>query len=319
MTDASRPGRTRTIFIGTGGFGVESLRRLSSVPEVSVVGVVTAPPRPAGRRQVLTPTPIEIEARILGLGPILTPERLRDPASMVEILALGADLAVLADYGRIVPEPLLDLRHGALNLHPSLLPRHRGAAPIPATILAGDPETGVTVIRMDAGVDTGPIVAVERVPLTGHETAPELESRLATRAADLLGRTVAPWVGGRLRAVPQDDAAATQTRPLARTDGRLDPQRPAAELERAVRAYLPWPGTYVETNLTGRLIVRSATAGPSASSDEPGRLVPEGDGLALTTVDGRLLLGQVQLEGRRVMDGPTLRRGAPGLVGAAVG
>ena len=234
------------------------------------------------------------------------------------MLALGADLAVLADYGRIVPEALLDFRHGALNLHPSLLPRHRGAAPIPATILAGDAETGVTIIRMDRGVDTGPIVAAERVALTGHETAPELESRLAALAADLLARTVEPWVAGELVARPQDDAAATATRPLRRADGRLDPTRPAVELERAVRAYLPWPGTFVETNLMGRLIVRSAVAGPSASTDQPGHLVAEGDGLALTTVDGRLLLGQVQLEGRRAMDASTLRRGAPGLVGAGV-
>jgi methionyl-tRNA formyltransferase len=318
VTDASRPGRTRTIFIGTGGFGVESLARLADVPEIDLVGVVTAPPRPAGRRQVLTPSPIELEARALGAGPILTPDRLRDPAAVVEILALGAQLAVLADYGRIVPDTLLGFPLGALNLHPSLLPRHRGAAPIPATILAGDAETGVTVIRMDAGVDTGPIVAVERVPLTGYETAPELEARLARHAADLLASTIGPWVRGEIEARPQDDAAATLTRPLQRVDGRLDPQRPAIELERAVRAHLPWPGSYVETNLMGRLIVRSATVGPSASSDEPGRLVAEGDGLALATVDGRLLLGQVQLEGRRVMDGSTLRRGAPGLVNAGV-
>jgi methionyl-tRNA formyltransferase len=306
------------VFIGTGWFGVESLRALAAAPEVHLVGVVTAPARPAGRRQVLTPSPIEAEARLLGAAPILTPDRLRDPAAIVDILALGADLVVLADYGRIVPESLLDARHGALNLHPSLLPRHRGATPIPAAILAGDPETGVTIIRMDAGIDTGPIVASERVPLTDRETAPELESILATVAAGLLARTVGPWLRGELKARWQDEAAATMTRPLERIDGRLDPARPAVELERAVRAYLPWPGTYIETNLMGRLIVRSASVGPSASNDEPGRLVAEGDGLALATADGRLLLNQVQLEGRRAMDGSTLRRGAPGLVGAAV-
>ena len=313
-----RPGRTRTIFIGSGGFGALALRELTRIPSVDIVGVVTAPARPSGRSGTVTPTPIAQEARFLGVGPILTPERLRDPAASVDILALGADLVVLADYGRIVPELLLDFRHGALNLHPSLLPRHRGAAPIQATILAGDRETGVSIIRMDRGVDTGPIVASERVPLTGHETAPELESRLAALAADLLARTVEPWIRGELVARPQDEAAATLTRPLQRADGRLDPHRPAVELERAIRAYLPWPGTYLETGLMGRLIVRSGIAGPSASSDEPGRLVAEGDGLALTTSDGRLLLGQVQLEGRRAMDASTLRRGAPSLVGTAV-
>jgi methionyl-tRNA formyltransferase len=316
--DSARRGRTRTVFIGSGGFGVEALQRLAAISSVDVVGIVTAPPKPAGRSGALTPTPIAQEARLLGVGPVLAPERLRDPSAVVQVLALGADLAVLADYGRIVPEALLDFRHGSLNLHPSLLPRHRGASPIPATILAGDTEAGVTIIRMDRGVDTGPIVTAERVALTGHETAPELESRLATLAADLLARTVEPWVAGELVARPQDGAAANATRPLRRADGRLDPTRPAVELERAVRAYLPWPGTFVETNLMGRLIVRSAIAGPSASTDQPGRLVAEGDGLALTTVDGRLLLGQVQLEGRRAMDASTLRRGAPGLVGAGV-
>jgi methionyl-tRNA formyltransferase len=318
MMPAQRPGRTRTIFIGSGGFGVESLRELSRIGSIDVVGVVTAPPRPSGRSAAVTPTPIAEEARLLGIRPVLTPERLRDPAASVEILALAADLVVLADYGGIVPEALLDLRHGALNLHPSLLPRHRGAAPIPATILAGDRETGVTIIRMDRGVDTGPIVATESVILTGHETAPELEATLATVATDLLARTVEPWLRGELLARPQDDMAATQTRPLQRADGRLDPRRPAVELERAIRAYLPWPGTFLETGLLGRLIVRSGLVGPSATSDSPGHLVAEGDGLALTTVNGRLVLGQVQLEGRRAMDASTLRRGAPSLVGAAV-
>ena len=288
------------------------------LPSVDVVGVLTAPARPAGRSGQLAPTPIADEARLLGLTPILAPERLRNPAAIVDVLALGADLVVLADYGRIVPEELLGSPHGALNVHPSLLPRHRGASPIPATILAGDRETGVSIIRMDAGIDTGPVVAVERLGLSGRETAPELEDRLAKVGAELLARTVPAWIRGELIEQPQDHAAATLTRPLRRTDGRLDPRRPAAELERAVRAYLPWPGTYLETGLLGRLIVRSAMSGPSASSDVPGHLVAEGDGLALTTVAGRLLLGQVQLEGRRAMDASTLRRGAPRLVGATV-
>lgn len=318
MIAPARSGRTRTVFVGSGAFGVEALQRLAELADVVLVGVVTAPPRPAGRRQELMPSAIAQEARALGVGPVLAPERLRDPGAIVDVLALGADLAVLADYGRIVPEPLLDLRHGALNLHPSLLPRHRGASPIPAAILAGDSETGVTIIRMDAGIDTGPIVAAERVALNGHETAPELASRLAIIGAELLVRTVGPWVRAETEAVPQDESAATMTRPLRREDGRLDPDRPAVELERAVRAYLPWPGTYLETGLMGRLIVRSASVGPSASSDVPGRLVAEGDGLALATGEGRLRLGQVQLEGRRAMDAATLRRGAPGLVGTAV-
>jgi methionyl-tRNA formyltransferase len=156
------------------------------------------------------------------------------------------------------------------------------------------------------------------VPLSGRETAPELEDRLAALAADVLVRTLGPWLAGEVEPRAQDETLATTSRPLSRGDGRLDPHRPAAQLERAVRAHLPWPGSFVETQLMGRLIVRSASVGPSASIDVPGHLVADEDGLALTTVDGRLRLGQVQLEGRRAMDAPTLRRGAPALVGTAV-
>ena len=156
-------GRARTVFIGSGGFGRETLWRLGEHPDVELVGVVTAPPRPAGRGGRTTVTPIHETARHLEVRPILTPPRLRDQAALAGVLGLSPDLVVLADYGQIVPPALLDLRNGALNLHPSLLPRHRGATPIPATILAGDPETGVTLMRMDAGLDTGPIVAQMRV------------------------------------------------------------------------------------------------------------------------------------------------------------
>src|SRR6185369_3249143 len=172
----------RTVFLGSGRFAQPILGRLAAHPAIDVVAVVTAPPRPVGRRQFETPTPVESTARELGLD-VLTPARLRDPAALADILGLEPALVVLADYGQIVPGELLDLPFGALNLHPSLLPRHRGATPIPAAILAGDRETGVSLMQMDAGLDTGPIVAVEHVSLAGDETAPALEARLAIIAA----------------------------------------------------------------------------------------------------------------------------------------
>ncbi len=196
------------------------------------------------------------------MDPILTPERLRAPESIDAVLALEPDLLVLADYGQIVPGALLGLRHGALNLHPSLLPRHRGAIPIPAAILAGDLETGVTLMRMDAGLDTGPIVAQERRELSGAETAPQLEDALALLAADLLDRTVGPWIRGELEARPQPADGATLTTRLRREDGRLDPHLPAAELERRVRALQPWPGSFVDTDV-GRVIVWAAQVEPA--------------------------------------------------------
>jgi methionyl-tRNA formyltransferase len=231
------------------------------------------------------------------------------------VLALAPDLVVLADYGQLVPAPLLDVPHGALNLHPSLLPRHRGASPIPATILAGDAETGVTLMRMDAGLDSGPLVAVERASLAGHETTPQLEERLATVAADLLARSLGPWLRGELMARPQPRGGVTTTRPLRRDDGRLDPAVPAADLERQVRAYQPWPGSWLETPV-GRIVIWGAEA--TDGDGTPGALVADGDGLALVTANGRLRLLEVQPAGKNRMTGEAFRRGRPSVAGSKV-
>jgi len=314
------PGRrpVRTIFLGSGRFGLESLRCLHVHPDLDLIGVVSAPPRPAGRAQVLTATPIDDAAHELAIHSALTPERLRAPGSVAAVLALGPDLLVLADYGQIVPAALLGLPHGALNLHPSLLPRYRGATPIQAAILAGDSETGVTLMSMDAGLDTGPIVAQTRHPLDGTETAIVLEDALAVEAGELLAVALGPWLRGETRAVAQPAAGATSTRSFRREDGRLDPTRTAVELERQVRALVPWPGSFVEATAAGRLIVDGATVAPGEPGDIAGHLVADGDGLALTTSDGRLRLGLVRVAGRKSMTSADLRRGTPGLVDSAV-
>jgi methionyl-tRNA formyltransferase len=306
----------RTVFLGSGRFAQPTLGRLAAHSAIDLVAVVTAPPRPVGRRGIETPTPIETQARELGLD-IQAPERLRDPAAIADVLGLDPDLVVLADYGQIVPDELLDRRHGALNLHPSLLPRHRGATPIPSAILAGDTLTGVTLIRMDAGLDTGPIVALEHSVLGGDETAPALEARLAIAASGLLARSLEPWLDGEIDATPQPADGATMTRPLRRADGRLDPSSPAWLLERQVRAYLPWPGTFLEAD-GQRLVVLAAAVAPSDADDEPGRIVPDLAGLALATVEGRLVLLEVQPAGGRPMSGEAFLRGRPSMMGKTV-
>ncbi len=225
-------------------------------------------------------------------------------------MALEPALIVLADYGRIVPPALLGLRHGALNLHPSLLPRHRGATPVPATILAGDETTGVSLIRMDEGIDTGPLVAQARTPLGPDETAPELEARLAELGASLLGASLDGWLRGKLPAEPQPEEGATLTKPLRRADGRLDPTRPAIELERQVRAYQPWPGSFLDTS-RGRLGIWHAAAG--VTEHEPaGRFGPRG----LATGDGTLVLHEVQPAGGRRMPWVEYLRGRSGILGS---
>ena len=312
MTD-----RARTVFLGTGPFAVPVLVSLAEHPRVDLRGVVTAPPRPGSRGRPSDP-PVARWAAEHGLAPLRL-ERLRTPESVSEIRRLAPDLLVLADYGQIVPASLLDLpRHGALNLHPSLLPRHRGATPIPATILAGDRETGVTLIQMDTGLDTGPIVAQWRHALGGRETAPELEQALADHAARLLAATLDHWLAGEMQPQPQPDAGATVTRILRRADGRLDPSRTVAQLERQVRAYQPWPGSYLETS-EGRIVVWRATVGPHRTDSETGALVTDGDGkLALAAADGMLVLDEVQPAGGRRMPGSDLLRGRPALANATV-
>jgi methionyl-tRNA formyltransferase len=313
-------GRARTVFVGSGAFGRPSLERLRAHPDIELVGAVTAPPKPAGRGGRLTSTPIAATAAELGVEPVLTPDRLRAPESREAILRLEPDLLVLADYGQIVPPELLDVRDGALNVHPSLLPRHRGATPVPATILAGDRETGVTLMRMDAGLDTGPIVAQRRVELSGTENAPDLEARLALVGGDLLAATVGSWLRGALAARPQPEGGATMTRLLRREDGRLDAHKSAVELERQVRAYQPWPGSFVDTP-EGRVIVWKAEASAAVESPERqptaslGTFDFEGFGAA---DGGRLRLIEVQLAGGRRMTWQEFVRGRPAIVGASI-
>jgi methionyl-tRNA formyltransferase len=305
--------RARTVFIGSGGFGVESLWRLESHEAVDLAGVVTASPRPSGRSQHRTGTPVHDAADHLGIKTVLTPERLRSPESIAAVLALEPELIVLADYGQIVPAALLEVRFGALNLHPSLLPRHRGATPIPAAILAGDTETGVTLMRMDEGLDTGPIVAQERVPLDGSETTPRLEEVLMLRADGLLERNLGPWLRGEIEARPQPAHGATLTRPLRREDGRIDVSKPSLELERQVRAYQPWPGSFVDT-ADGRLVVWSASPGRSGGP-APGVLDERGLGVG----DGeRLWLVEVQPAGGKRMPWDDFLRGRPSVIGSTV-
>jgi methionyl-tRNA formyltransferase len=307
----------RTVFLGSGGFGVPILDALAAAGNLHLVGVVSAPDRPSGRHGELTAVPVASRARALGL-PLLQPARIRSPEAVAAVAELRPELAVLADYGQIIPPLLLAVPpRGILNVHPSDLPRHRGASPIAATIAAGDPVAAISLIEMDQGLDSGPVIARESWPLDGTETAPDLEAEAARRGAALLLRTIDDWLAGRRPATPQAETGVSLTRPLRREDGRLDPSRSAVDLERQVRAYQPWPGSFVETT-EGRLIVHAARATVGAMSDQPGRIEADGEGLALTTADGRLRLIEVQLAGRRRTDAPSLRRGSPGLAGRPV-
>lgn len=273
------------------------LDALLAARDVRVVGLITAPA-----------TPLLARGSDQGL-PMLVPRSLRSQETVAAISGWRATLGVLADYGRIVPPVLIDrFEHGILNVHPSLLPRWRGASPIAATIAAGDSAAGVTVIALDAGLDTGPIVASTMWPLAGDEDAPALRAVASERGAALLIGAIGPWVSGRLTAQPQNEDHVTSTRPLTRDDGRLDGRLPAGELERLVRALRPWPGCFLET-VAGRIIVWTARAAPSVPGDRPGLLVRDQGTIGLATIDGRLVFDEVQPAGGRRMNGDAFLRG----------
>ena len=270
---------------------------LATSPLVDLLAVVTAPRRVGSRGKEVDP-PVADWATDNQV-PTFRPARLRTPSAVEHIRSHQPDLLVLADYGQIVPSELLDLPpHGALNLHPSLLPRWRGASPIPAAILAGDKSTGVTLMQMDAGLDSGPIVAQREVELAGEEIAPELESRLSRVAAELLTATLGDWLAGLIHPRAQAADGVTMTKQLRREDGRLDPAKPAAELERQVRAYQPWPGSFIESD-GDRLVVWRARVVDTTPAH----------GLGLQTSDGVLELVEVQPAGGRRMPAADYLRG----------
>jgi methionyl-tRNA formyltransferase len=306
----------RTIFLGSGEFAVPIVSALARQPAVNLVGIVTAPSRgaPEGSEDV----PIAAWA-VRSQVPMLRPRRLREQEVVEQVLRAGPHLLVLADYGQIVPAALLTTpRHGALNLHPSLLPRHRGASPVQAAILEGDKETGVTIIQMDSGLDTGPVVAQARYATSGTETAPELEARLSLLAADLLAHTLEPYLAGEITPRPQPAEGVTMTHPLRREDGRLEPVRGITYLDRQIRAYQPWPGTFFETD-AGRVIVWDARPLGGGATRETGTLLRlPANRVALAASDGLLELVEVQPAGGRRMSAAELVRGRPGLVGSVI-
>jgi methionyl-tRNA formyltransferase len=322
---ASAESPVRAVFFGSGGFAVPILDALVAMPGIRVEAVVSAPDRPVGRKAILTPTPVTARARELEL-PVLQPVRVRRTEAVEELRALAPDLIVLADYGQLIPRSLLDVPpRGFLNLHPSALPRWRGAAPIPATILAGDRESAVTLIVVTEEMDAGPIVASAPLEVKPDDTAVTLEQRASLVAGELLRRALPEWLAGRLVARPQPAEGVTMTRPLRREDGRLDAACGAAELERQIRAYQPWPGAYIESAKTigGRLIVKKAHAAPSQPGDDrfvgglgpgSGPFSTNAEPLFFPTSDGRLVVDVMQAAGGREMSADEYLRGHPDLV-----
>ena len=324
--------RPRTVFLGTPEFAATTLRRLLAADSpVEVVGVVTQPDKPVGRSSRPAPPPVKALAVERGL-PVLQPVTLRRPAAVAALQRLRPDLGIVAAYGMLLrPDVLAIPPLGYLNVHASLLPRWRGAWPVGAAILAGDEETGVSIMRLDEGLDTGPVLATRREPIRPDDTTATLESRLASLGADLLAETIPGHVAGEIVPQPQDDRSATYCHLVHKSDGLLDWTQPAAALERQVRAMQPWPVAFTTWEGRQLRILKARVAPPSTAAPGPGEtgeaaqtlapgtVVPSARGAAVVAGDGLLILEEVQLEGRAPLPVRAFLNGHPRLIGSRLG
>ena len=312
----------RVIFMGTPQSAVSTLEGLAGLPEVEVVAAVTSPDRQRGRGRRSEPPPVKEAALALRI-PVLQPDSLRSHGVQAQLAELMPDVIVVAAYGKFLPSPVLNLPpHGCLNLHPSLLPRHRGPSPVASAILVGDAVTGVSLMLLDEGMDTGPVVAQREYPLAGDETAGDLTDTLFSVGASLLLEHLVPWTRGQLIARPQDDTLATITRKLERSDGLADWSLPAETLARQCRAFSPWPGLYTSwQGKTLKLLEASAVPRSGDASAVPGQVTTRESGNEILVSTGRdsLSLLQLQLEGRRAVSAGEFLRGYPEIHGAVLG
>ncbi|MDP3879678.1 MAG: methionyl-tRNA formyltransferase [Dehalococcoidales bacterium] len=308
----------RVIFMGTPEFAVPSLERLI-LDQYQVVSVYTQPDRAAGRGRSLVSSPVKRAALERNL-PVLQPVNFKDKAAVSQLAELQPDVLVVAAFGQILPQAVLDVpAHGCINIHPSLLPEFRGASPVAAAILAGKEFTGVSIMLLDRGMDTGPVLTRAQIPISASDTTGSLAGKLSRVAAGLLLEVLPRWVKGEITPQPQDEAAATYTRVLTKGEGEIDWQLPAGVIWRRVRAFHPWPGCY--TRWLGkqfRIIEAVPLAGEGAGkAGEVIALNDEGGAvLGIGTGEGILGVLRVQMEGKRVMSAAEFLRGQRQFIGA---
>jgi methionyl-tRNA formyltransferase len=302
----------RIVFIGTGEIGVPVLRSLLQSEEHELVGVVTQPDKPAGREQRIEAPPIK--AALAGSAlPIFQPARIKREEAVADIRALAPDVIVVMAYGQILPRSVLEIpRVACLNLHASLLPRHRGAAPIQAAIVAGDSESGITVMYMDEGLDTGDVLLQSRLEFAADETGGSLHDRLARIAPAAFHEALAQLQRGSAPRIPQDSSVATYAPKLEREDGRIDWTESAGLIERKIRAFNPWPGAFTPLrDAAGRdrklKIFSARVVAPAKIA--PGEILRSDGSILIAANDGALSLGEVQLEGRHRMSAGEFLRG----------
>jgi methionyl-tRNA formyltransferase len=295
---------TKVVFMGSPDFALPTLKALAGRYEV--VGVVTQPDRASGRGRELRAPPVKMLALELGI-PVMQPEKLRLPEAMEQLRAWAPELIVVAAFGQILKKDVLELPHyGCINVHASLLPRWRGAAPIHAAILHGDEATGVTIMQMDVGLDTGPMLSQRSIPLTREDTAGSVLDRLSTLGADLLLETLPDYVSGKLTPIPQPEEGVTYAPMLRKEEGHLDFRHDVHELERRVRAFNPWPGAFMDFN--GALLKVHRARVEAGEALEGQRLIVQNQP-AIGARGGILILEEVQPAGKKSMSGKSFLAG----------
>lgn len=306
----------RLVFMGTPRFGQIILEAL--VTRYNIAAVVTQPDERAGRGRKVTISPVKAAALAHNL-PVLQPPKVRQPDFVQQLRDLAPAAIVVAAFGQILPPSILSLPpYGCINVHGSLLPRHRGAAPVPAAILAGDRETGVTIMLMDAGMDTGPMLSQASIPIAPDDTAASLTEKLGDLGARVLLDTLPPWMAGEITPQPQDDSRATYTRLLRREDGRIRWTSTAQEIDRQCRAFYPWPGAFTLWGEQQLKVLRAYPAAGHIPGAAPGTVVQLDGQIGVVTGDGLLVLEQVQLAGKRAMPIMDFVCGQRGFVGATL-
>lgn len=290
----------RVVFMGSPAFAVPTLTQLSERPDVcEVVGVVTQPDRPAGRGRKVTPSAVKVAATARGIA-VLEPTQLHAPATLDRLRELAPDVIVVAAYGRILRSKILTLPlQGCINVHASILPRHRGASPIAHAIVAGDAETGVSIMRMEAGLDTGPVYRTDAISIDPSDTCGTLTVKLAELGGRLMVETLPEICAGQLQPTPQDDNQATYAPLLEKSDGLIDWSQSAVEVARRVRGFTPWPGAI---GILGETRVQILEARAVEGRGEVGRVgAVTADGVVVSCGEGALLLETVKPAGKRAM------------------
>lgn len=305
---------TSIVFMGTPDFSAPILQQL--IDQYTVIGVVTQPDRPAGRKQQIHMSPIKQLALAHNI-PVLQPEKLRRAEAIEELKQWQPDLYVVAAFGQILPQVVLDIpKFGSINVHASLLPRWRGAAPIQAAIRAGDSETGVTIMKMDAGLDTGPMLKMRTIPIASDETGESLHDKLSVLGANLLIETLPAYLNGSITPQAQPDSGTTYAPQVQKEEGNIDWLQDAQVIVRLIRAFTPWPGTF--SFFKGQQL--KILSGQAINGSEPvGKIIKRDDTICVGTGNGLIQLNFIQLAGRKAMHVGEFIRGQADFIGATLG